>query len=52
MATHSPFLLSIEGAKIYNFDSEDIPVSHWSKLENVRTYFDFFKSHTTSLEES
>lgn len=43
MATHSPFLLSIEGAKIYNFDHKPVTIDEWMTLENVRTYFDFFK---------
>ncbi len=44
MATHSPFLLSIEGAKIYDFDSNPVEIKHWHDLENIRTYYDFFKN--------
>lgn len=43
MATHSPFLLSIEGAKIYDFDSDPVELKAWTELENVRIYRDFFK---------
>ncbi|MBN2794531.1 MAG: AAA family ATPase [Clostridia bacterium] len=43
MATHSPFLLTIEGAKIYNFDLEPVEVVSWDTLEHIRTYYDFFK---------
>lgn len=43
MATHSPFLLSIEGAKIYDFDSDPVILRKWNELENVRTYYEFFK---------
>ncbi len=42
MATHSPFLLTIDDAKIYDFDKDPITVSGWRDLENLRTYFDFF----------
>jgi len=42
MATHSPFLLTIEGAKIYDFDSKPVMVSQWKDLENIRTYHAFF----------
>ncbi len=42
MATHSPFLLSIEGAKIYDFDSDPVEVKSWRELENIKTYYDFF----------
>lgn len=43
MATHSPFLLSIEGAKIYDLDSDPVEIKSWKELEHVRTYYDFFK---------
>ncbi len=42
MATHSPFLLTIDDAKIYDFDKDPITVSGWRDLDNLRTYFDFF----------
>ena len=42
MATHSPFLLTIDDAKIYDFDKDPISVSGWRDLENLRTYFEFF----------
>lgn len=45
IATHSPFLLSIEGAKIYDLDSEPAMVRKWTELENVKKYFSFFKKH-------
>jgi predicted ATPase len=45
IATHSPFLLSIPGAKIYNLDLDVVDVCDWTKLENVRLYYEFFKSH-------
>ncbi len=44
MVTHSPFLLSIEGAKIYNFDKKPVTVESWTNLDNVKTYFEFFNS--------
>ncbi|MBQ7067211.1 MAG: AAA family ATPase [Lachnospiraceae bacterium] len=45
IATHSPFLLSMKGAKIYDMDEEVVDVKHWTELENVRTYYEFFKNH-------
>lgn len=45
MATHSPFLLSMKGAKIYDMDEEAVDVKRWSELKNVRAYYDFFKKH-------
>ena len=45
IATHSPFLLSMNGAKIYDMDEEPVDVKRWTELENVRAYYDFFKKH-------
>ncbi len=45
IATHSPFLLSIEGAKTYDLDSIPVKVRNWYELENVKIYYDFFKDN-------
>lgn len=45
ISTHSPFLLSMKGAKIYDMDEEPVDVKKWTELEGVRVYFDFFKKH-------
>lgn len=45
IATHSPFLLSLKGAKIYDFDENPVKVKPWTELKNVRDYYNFFKSH-------
>lgn len=45
IATHSPFILSIKGAKIYDLDQHPVEVSKWTELENVREYYNFFKEH-------
>lgn len=45
MATHSPFLLSMKGAKIYDMDEEPVDVKRWTELENVREYYRFFKKY-------
>ena len=45
ISTHSPFLLSLRSAKIYDLDSDPVDVRRWTQLENVRTYYDFFKKH-------
>lgn len=45
ISTHSPFLLSMRGAKIYNLDENPVEVERWTNLENVRTYYEFFKTH-------
>lgn len=51
ISTHSPFLLSMKNVKIYNLDKKPVETSKWTELENVRTYFDFFKRHRHEFEE-
>ena len=51
IATHSPFMLGILNAKIYNLDTEDYKVQKWSELENVRYFYDFFKSRKNEFEK-
>lgn len=50
IATHSPFLLSMRGAKIYDFDEDPVDVKKWTELENVRQYYTFFKKHEREFE--
>lgn len=45
ISTHSPFILAMKGAKIYDMDEEPVDVKSWTELENVRAYYDFFKKH-------
>ena len=51
ISTHSPFLLSMRGAKIYDLDSDPVDVRRWTELKNVRTYYEFFKQHQNAFEE-
>ena len=50
IATHSPFLLSLPGARIYDLDAEPIQVSEWYKLENMRSYFELFDRNRALFE--
>lgn len=45
ISTHSPFVLAMRGAKIYDLDEDPVDVKRWTELENVRAYYDFFKLH-------
>lgn len=45
IATHSPFLLSIPNAKIYNLDAVPIQEAKWHELESMRCYYELFKSN-------
>ncbi len=50
IATHSPFLLSMLGARIYDLDEDPVDVKRWTRLGNVRAYFDFFKKYEGEFE--
>ena len=50
ISTHSPFLLSMRGARIYDLDEELADVKRWTQLSGVRVYFDFFKRHEGEFE--
>ena len=45
ISTHSPFLLAMRDAKIYDLDEDPADVKRWTELENVRTYYTFFRDH-------
>ena len=45
LATHSPFFLSLPGARIYDLDETPVDIKNWWELENTRVYFDFFYKH-------
>ena len=45
IATHSPLLLSIPEAKIYDLDHRPVAIRPWYELENVRLLHDFFYRH-------
>ena len=51
IATHSPFLLAIANAKIYNLDLVPAEVQNWWELENTKIYYDFFKKHKDLFED-
>ena len=51
IATHSPFLLSMENAKIYDLDESPVCTKPWTTLENVRAYYDFFRKHAAEFAQ-
>ncbi len=51
IATHSPFLLSMREAKIYDMDENPIAVKRWNEIPNVRTYYEFFKLHEGAFKD-
>ena len=45
ISTHSPFLLAMKGARIYDLDTVPVETKKWTELSNVRLYHDFFEAH-------
>lgn len=50
IATHSPFLLSMKNAKIYDLDEEPADVKRWTQLPGIHAYYHFFKEHEQEFE--
>lgn len=46
ISTHSPFLLSLKGALIYDIDSIPVTVCKWTELECVKVYQQFFEENS------
>lgn len=52
IATHSPFLLALPGARIYDFDTHPVEVRPWTALHAVRVYAEFLKQHEREFTEA
>ncbi len=52
IATHSPFFLSLDEAKVYNLDKEPVVSEAWYTLENSVVWYNFFKSYQDLFEKS
>lgn len=50
IATHSPFLLSLNEAKVYDLDEVPVTTKKWSELENMKIYYEFFKENKGKFE--
>ena len=45
IATHSPIMLSLPGAKIYDLNEAPVQETDWTEVENVKALFRFFEDH-------
>ena len=50
IATHSPFLLALQGAKIYDLDEVPVKTKKWAELDNIKVYNQFFEEHRDEFE--
>lgn len=51
ISSHSPFVLSIPYAKIYDMDMSPVGTCRWTDLPNIRIYHDFFKDHNEDFSD-
>ena len=51
IATHSPFLLSMRGALVYDMDADPVRPRRWTQLPAVRAYYDFFQKYADAFED-
>lgn len=50
IATHSPFLLAMQGARIYDLDETPVRRRKWTELPAVRAYHEFFHQHESEFD--
>nr|WP_244244580.1 AAA family ATPase [Marinilactibacillus kalidii] len=50
ISTHSPFLLAMNHAKVYDLDQEPVETRKWTALEQVNVYRSFFKEHENDFD--
>ena len=51
ISSHSPFILSLPQACIYNLDESPTSVCKWTELPNVRLYYEFFKEQASEFKK-
>ncbi len=51
IATHSPVLLAMQDATIYDLDDCPVRQKKWMELENIRAWYDFFKQHASAFDK-
>lgn len=45
ISTHSPFMLAMKEAKIYDLDKIPVTECNWKELDNIRVYVEFFSKN-------
>lgn len=50
IASHSPFILSIADALIYDLDDSSSNNKKWYELENMKIYYEFFKKYLEKFD--
>ena len=50
ISTHSPFLLAMKSASIYDLDTSPVSRREWYELENVKEYYNLFNQNKNKFE--
>ena len=50
ISTHSPFILSLKDACVYDLDDVPARKKKWTDLKNMRVYYDFFQENGKDFE--
>lgn len=50
ISTHSPFLLAMKNASIYDLDASPVSRREWYELENVKEYYNLFYENKNKFE--
>lgn len=50
ISTHSPFFMSLKGARVYDLDSSPAAVKRWTEIPNIRLLRDFFVDHDAEFQ--
>ena len=51
IASHSPFLLSMEGAQVLDMDSIPAKARPWYELENMQIYYNLFHKYNKQFND-
>lgn len=51
ISTHSPFLLKLMDAKIYDLDEIPVKTKKWNELSNILLYYNFFKEYEDEFNQ-
>ncbi|MBR1414794.1 MAG: AAA family ATPase, partial [Prevotella sp.] len=51
IASHSPFILSMQGARIYDLDHNPVWQREWYELENMKAYYQLFQKYSKWFEK-
>ena len=50
ISTHSPFLLSMRDAAVYDLDATPVTSCRWTELPHIRAYYDLFRQHEKDFQ--